>query len=90
MSDWQPQAAEATYDGSALRLDRPLPLDTQQRVRVIVLPVSDGAKVVGETGTPDEILTLAAQVYEGLSPEDMADVERIAGDRSHFFSGRNS
>ena len=34
------------------------------------------------------ILSLAAQVYEGLSAEDIAGVELIALDRSNFFSSR--
>ena len=90
MSDWQPQATEATYDGSALRLNRPLPLDKEQRVWVIVLPMSDETDANGGTGTPDEILALAAQVYEGLSLEDLAEIERIARDRTRFFSSRDS
>ena len=32
------------------------------------------------------VLDLAASVYAGLSEEDIADVERIATDRSKFFS----
>jgi hypothetical protein len=66
-----------------------LPLNKEQRVWVIVLPVLEEAEANGGTGTPDEILALAAQVYEGLSSEDLAEVERIAKDRTHFFSGRD-
>jgi len=40
--------------------------------------------------TPDEILGLAAQVYAGLSEQEVADVEKIALDRSNFISGRQS
>ena len=41
-----------------------------------------------ETLSPDEILRLAAQVYEGLSPDDVDEIERLALDRSHFFVRR--
>ena len=36
----------------------------------------------------DEILRLAAEVYEGLSPDDVDQIERLALDRSHFFVRR--
>ncbi len=35
--------------------------------------------------SPDEMLKLAGQVYEGLSEKDIEEVERIALDRSNFF-----
>lgn len=38
--------------------------------------------------TPDEILGLAAQVYAGLSEQEIADVEKIALDRSNFSGPR--
>lgn len=40
--------------------------------------------------TPEEILGLAAQVYEGLSHAETEEVERIALDRSHFFGDRQA
>jgi PHD/YefM family antitoxin component YafN of YafNO toxin-antitoxin module len=36
----------------------------------------------------DEILRLAAEVYEGLSPDDVDQIEHLALDRSHFFVRR--
>ena len=90
MSNWELQAAEAIYDGDTLRLHKPLPLDQQQRVWVIVMPIGEPAQPVDETRTAGDILVLAAQVYEGLSSEDMAEVERLALDRSHFFSGEDT
>jgi len=86
MSDWIPQATEAIYEGDVLRLRQPLPLNKEQRVWVIVMPTSEETPFTGETRSPDDILALAAQVYAGLSPEEVADVERLALDRSHFFS----
>ncbi len=38
--------------------------------------------------TPDEILGLAAQVYAGLSEQEVADVEKVALDRSNFVGER--
>ena len=41
-----------------------------------------------ETPSADKILSLAAQVYEGLSPDEVDEIERLALDRSHFFARR--
>ncbi len=38
--------------------------------------------------TPDEIIGLAAQVYAGLSEEEIRDVEGIMLGRSHFAGPR--
>ena len=38
--------------------------------------------------SPEEMLKLASQVYEGLSDDDIAEIERIALDRSNFFGDR--
>ena len=38
--------------------------------------------------SPEEMLELASQVYEGLSKEDIDEIERIALDRSNFFGDR--
>lgn len=35
----------------------------------------------------ERVMGLAAQVYEGLPPEDIAEVERIALERRSFFGG---
>ena len=89
MPDQTLQAAEATYEGNVLRLHQSLPLSDQQRVWVIVMPVPEVTPPGDETPSPDEILKLAAQVYHGLSHEDVAEIERLALDRSHFFTDRD-
>lgn len=38
--------------------------------------------------SPDEMLELAGKIYEGLSEEDISEIERIALDRSNFFGDR--
>jgi predicted DNA-binding antitoxin AbrB/MazE fold protein len=54
--------------------------------------IEDGKKVeltVSEKRlNPEEMLKLASQVYEGLSEEDIDEIERIALDRSNFFGDR--
>ena len=37
---------------------------------------------------PDALLKLAEKIYEGLSEEDIDEIERIALDRSNFFGER--
>jgi predicted DNA-binding antitoxin AbrB/MazE fold protein len=85
-STLESQLAEATYEGDVLRLDHPLSLKDQQRVRVIVIPVPAATLSTHEAHSPEDTLRLAAQVYEGLSPEDIDEIERIAFDRNHFFT----
>lgn len=61
-----------------------------------ITPVSDaiveGKKVhleiIEERLSPEEMLELASKVYEGLSAEDVEEIERIALDRSNFFGER--
>lgn len=67
--------AEAIYDHGSLRLVEPvvLPIRDGQRVRVVVTPQPD-------------VLDLAAEVYGGLSDEEIRKVESIALNRDHFFS----
>ncbi len=38
--------------------------------------------------SPDEMLALAGEVYDGLSDEEINDIEQIALDRSRFFDER--
>lgn len=38
--------------------------------------------------SPDEMLKLASQVYEGLSEDEIEEIEKIALDRSNFFGDR--
>jgi len=63
--------------GSFHLIGRPshIPLRDGQRVRLVV-----------ETDeSPDVILTLAASVYAGLSPQDVTEGEHIALRRRDFF-----
>lgn len=71
------QICEAVYENGVFRPVAPVAphLAEGQYVRLVV-----------ETDTPEDILGLAAEVYEGLSEQDMNDVEQIALDRSSFFT----
>lgn len=74
----------AIYEGGAF-----WPLSGQD----VTLPEGEIVKLTVQPSTTissANVLSLAAQVYEGLSSEDVADVERIALDRSNFFSPRSA
>ena len=60
---------------------------TKEAIAEAVRLASEGVFVHSRL-TPDEILGLAAQVYAGLSTEEIADVEKIALDRSNFAGER--
>lgn len=52
--------------------------------------ISEGEKVklVLETEEVNPIMKLAENFYEGISEEDIDEIERIALDRSNFFGDR--
>ncbi len=72
------QMIDAIYENGAFRPLAPLntPLEEGQKVRLVIeTPLS-----------PKEMTELATSVYEGLSEEDITEIERIALDRSNFRS----
>lgn len=71
------ETLEAIFVEGTFRLVRPptIPLREGQRVCLVV-----------ETEeSPEAILPLAAKVYAGLSPTEIAEVEQIALQRHDFF-----
>jgi predicted DNA-binding antitoxin AbrB/MazE fold protein len=71
------QIVEAIYEQGVFRPLKTLELSEGQAVQLIIhanLEVS-----------PDEMLKLAAEVYAGLSDDDIDEVENIALDRTNFF-----
>ena len=54
------------------------PVDVPEGTVVTVEPASSHA---------EDPLALATSVYEGLSPNQIGELESIALDRSHFFGG---
>ncbi len=68
---------EAVYENGVLTPLESLDLPERQRVTVIIyVPAAEG---------PDDALEAWQQVYEGLSDQDIAEIERITLDRSHFM-----
>ncbi len=71
------ETLEAIFERGSFRLVQPpsIPLREGQHVRLVV--------EIEES--PDAILALATNVYAGLSPQDITEVEQIALQRRDFF-----
>lgn len=68
---------DAIFEHGIFRLVQPLQTSLRegQRVRLVI-----------ETEeSPEAILALAADVYAGLSPDELTEVEQIALQRRNFF-----
>jgi len=74
------QAIDAIYENGAFRpIQRgALAITDGQRVRITV-----------DDGCEPEALRLAMTVYDGLSDNDIDEIEQIALDRRTFFGTRN-
>ncbi len=71
------QSLEAIYENGVFRPLKSLKLSEGQQVWLMV-----------ETNlewTPEDMLNLAAQVYQGLSDEQVDEIEQIALNRRNFF-----
>ena len=72
------KTCEAVYENGVFRpLVTPHEIADGQRVRLTVDPAPE----------PD-VLELAAKVYEGLSEEQIDEIEKVILDRRDFFGGR--
>ena len=75
------QTIEAVYQNGMFKPLKPLSEE-----------IEEGEKVKLVVETEDEeinpIMKLAENFYEGLSEEDIDEIERIALDRSNFFGDR--
>jgi len=71
---------DAIYENGVFRPigDADIALSNGARVRLSVEPCPQDAG--------SSVLDLGAKVYAGLSDEDVTEIERIATDRTHFFS----
>ncbi len=67
---------EAVYEKGVFRPVNIPELSEGQAVRIILDNIKENT---------DDILELAAHVYEGLSVQDINEVEQIAFNRSEFF-----
>lgn len=74
------QKIDAVFERGAFRLLSPanVSLPEGRRVRL----------TVEACDSPEDILSLATQVYEGLSESEIDEIEKIALDRKNFFGGR--
>lgn len=77
------QIIETIYENGAFWPlgNAPLPFVEGDRVRLTVDAASHACA--------PNVLELAAQVYAGLSEEEIEEIEQIALDRANFFSPRN-
>jgi len=76
------QTIDAVFENGSFRLvdSHSLHFSEGQRIKLIV-----------ETAPEQEdLIELAAQVYKGLSDDELNEIERIALDRSDFFTERSA
>lgn len=76
------EALDAIYEKGVFRPLTPPNVSDGQQVRLII-------ETLSESNT-EEVLELAARVYEGLSQDQIDEIEQIALNRRHFFSSRAS
>jgi predicted DNA-binding antitoxin AbrB/MazE fold protein len=72
---------EAVFQNGVLRPTQPLQLAEGDHVRLIIERVTQAS--------PDAILRLARQVYDGLSQNDINEIEEMARHRALFTDVRS-
>ena len=77
------QTIDAVFDKGSFKPlnNRSLPFSQGQRVRLIVEALSQ---------TQEDLIELATEVFEGLTSEEVDEIEQIALDRSNFFPHRTA
>lgn len=75
------QTIEAIYQNGIFKPLKPVSDEIEEGETVEII-------IKDKRLSPDEMLELAGKVYEGLSDEDIEEIERIALDRSNFFGDR--
>lgn len=70
-----PKTVEAIYEEGVFKPISPLNISEHKRVTLIIEDKPE---------EPSDILYLASMVYNGLSPEDIEEIEKLALDRSYF------
>ncbi len=71
------QTLEAIYEDGVFKPVDPLEIPNGQPVRLEVETLSEPLV--------EDVLSLAAQVYEGLTDQEVNEIERIAFQRTNFF-----
>ncbi len=75
------QTIEVIYQNGMFKPLNPIPDEIKEGEKMEII-------VKDKKLSPDEMLQLAGKVYEGLSDEDINEIEKIALDRSNFFEDR--
>lgn len=70
-----PKTIEAIFEEGVLKPVSPLNIPEHKKVTLII---------EDEPSESTDILSLSAMVYNGLSPKDIEDIEKLALDRSRF------
>jgi len=70
-----PKTVEAIFEDGVLKPISPLNIPEHKRVAIFIKD---------EIEKPFDVLSLASMVYNGLSPEDIEEIEKLALDRSRF------
>jgi len=70
---------DAVFEHGVFRPLEPVPLEDGKRVRISLDSLNSAP-------SPEVVLMLATRVYEGLSQDEVNEIEAIALDRSRFFS----
>jgi predicted DNA-binding antitoxin AbrB/MazE fold protein len=70
-----PRTIEAIFEGGVLKPISPLDIPEHKKVTLIIEDEIEESR---------DVLSLASMVYNGLSPEDIEEIEKLILDRSHF------
>jgi predicted DNA-binding antitoxin AbrB/MazE fold protein len=75
------ETIEAVYEDGSFRPISPVDIDLTegQKVRLVVEPIEK----------PEDVLAIAAEVYEGMTEEQIASIERHSRRREDFFEERS-
>lgn len=76
-SDFMKQIVEAIYENGVFKPVKPLIFFEGQQVQLEIEDLSEA--------NPDDLLELAAMVYDGLTDQEIDEVEEVATDRRDFF-----
>ena len=75
------QTIEAIYQNGMFKPLKPLSEEIEEGEKVKLVVETENEEI-------NPIMKLAENFYEGLSEEDIDEIERIALDRSNFFGDR--
>jgi len=69
------RTVEAIFEEGVFKPLSPLNISEHKRIKLII---------EDESEEPSDILSLASMVYNGFSPEDIVDIEKVILDRTRF------